>query len=199
MTPEQTVIRSDDSRRAQFETDGWTVIAESWAAQLRASSIDADVLSAFVQKGRRHGAVRDITTSDLSSVLALDSATIADYPGGIATQHRQLSASTARVTSHRRGFGVFDATGRALAVTFVDVDGNRAETDFTVVAAKDRGRGIGSAVKAASLLSLLSDGVEVFRTGGASENTAILAANQRLGYVIDEEWMTLESPLQSVD
>lgn len=41
----------------------------------------------------------------------------------------------------------------------------------------------------------LEVGVEVFRTGGAVENAAILATNRSLGYVIDEEWVTLAPPL----
>lgn len=95
------------------------------------------------------------------------------------------------MTSARRGFGVFADDGRALSISYVDVDQRRAETDFTVVAAGSRRRGLATAVKAASVLALLRDGVEVFRTGGAEENTAILAANLRLGYVVDEEWVTL--------
>lgn len=191
---EQVVVRVDDPRRAELEGEDWVVVAQSWAGRLVSSNVDVTALSTLVQRGRRHGEVREVIEPGLSTVLALDAATVADYPGGIATQHFPLTASTVRVTPRRRGFGVFDDAGRALAVTFVDIDGHCADTDFTAVAAECRGLGIGSAVKAASVLALLRDGVEVFRTGGAAENTAILAANQRLGYVIDEEWITLEPP-----
>lgn len=185
------VVRADDARVGVLEAAGWLVVARSWAAQLNAADVDIDALSELIRDGRVHGEVREIEKCDLGAVLDLDATTLADYPGGIATQHRPLTAATARVTAQRRGFGVFDDAGRALAVTFVDIDGNSADTDFTVVGAEHRRTGIGTAVKAASVLALVRDGVEVFRTGGAAENAAIRAANERLGYVIDEEWVTL--------
>ncbi len=196
--PEQLVVRSDDARCAELEAAGWVVVSRSWAAQLTAASIDVDALAGAVQRGRRHGDVRAIGDADLASVLVLDSVTLADYPGGVATQHSPLTMSTARVTRTRRGFGVFDGDGQVLAVTYVDVDGRTAETEFTVVAAEFRGLGIGTAVKAASILALLREGIEVFRTGGAEENSAILSSSQSLGYLVDEEWITL-SPRQDAE
>lgn len=64
----------------------------------------------------------------------------------------------------------------------------------------------GTALKAAAMLALAStsggqdsdDGpspsVTAFRTGGAAENTAILRANERLGFTVDERWLTLAAP-----
>lgn len=190
----QVVLRGDDLRRAELEADGWVVVSRSWGAQLTESMVDVDALSALVRSGGRHGDVRELAEADLPAVLALDASTLADYPGGMATRHDPLTEESSRLTPDRLGFGVFDAGGRALAVTFVDIDGHQAETDFTVVASEFRGLGIGAAVKAASVLALLSRGIEVFRTGGAAENAAILATNQRLGYVIDEQWVTLAPP-----
>jgi GNAT superfamily N-acetyltransferase len=69
------------------------------------------------------------------------------------------------------------------------------ETDFTVVARGWRGRGLGSAVKAASVLALLADGHRRFRTGGATENGASVAAAHSLGYIVDERWLTLAPPV----
>ncbi|RII86371.1 acetyltransferase, partial [Clavibacter michiganensis subsp. insidiosus] len=126
-----------------------------------------------------------------------DAATLADYPGGPATRHAGLTADSARIPVRgRRGYGAFDAGGELLAMTFVDLDptGLAAETDVTVVAAAHRGRGLGAAVKAASVLGLLEAGVTSFRTGGSSENAAIIAAGAALGYRVDEEWLTLEAP-----
>ncbi|WP_238335700.1 acetyltransferase [Serinicoccus kebangsaanensis] len=178
-------------RIAEFVGDGWRVVARSWAAQLTAARIDADALSDIVRRGRRHGTLRELDGGDVEPVLALDSATLGDYPGGIATQHTPLTRSTAWATPARRGFGAFDEAGRAIAITFVDLDGQHAETDFTVVVRERRGLGLGTAVKAASVLTLRAEGVEVFRTGGSAENSAGLASNLALGYVVDEEWVTL--------
>jgi glycerate kinase len=57
-----------------------------------------------------------------------------------------------------------------------------------------RGRGIGQAVKAASVLALHADGVRVFGTGGAALNDASLGANLALGYVIEERWRSYAPP-----
>lgn len=57
-----------------------------------------------------------------------------------------------------------------------------------------RGLGLGTAVKAASILSLVREGVDVFRTGGAEKNRVILRSNQHLGYRVDEEWLTFSPP-----
>ncbi len=184
-------MQSSDARRVALEADGWVVTSRSWAAQLTASNANVEALRVLVERGRHHGDVREITNADRDSVLALDRATRADYPGGIATQHEPLTASSARVTATRRGFGVFAVDGRALAITYVDIDQQRAETDFTVVTAGFRGLGLATAVKAASVLALLREGVEAFRTGGAAENSAILGSNLRMGYVVDQEWLTL--------
>jgi len=89
-----------------------------------------------------------------------------------------------------------DAGGRLVALTVVDVDapGARAETDVTVVAPDHRSRGLGRAVKAASVLALLEAGIRTYRTGGSRDNAAIIAAGTALGYRIDEEWLTLHAP-----
>ncbi|MFL0564587.1 GNAT family N-acetyltransferase [Microbacterium sp. 179-I 1D1 NHS] len=194
MQSEQIVVKSDDPRRAELEAAGWVVVSHSWAAQVTASGIDVDALSRAVERGRRHGDVREIRDADLDPVLLLDAVTLADYPGGVATQHHPLTMATARVSPTRRGFGIVDGDGRVLAVIYVDVDGGTAETEFTVVAAEHRGLGLGTAVKAASILALVREGVDAFRTGGAEENSAILRANQSLGYLIDERWLTFSPP-----
>ncbi|MDU0327881.1 hypothetical protein RWH43_14045 [Microbacterium sp. KSW2-21] len=131
MQPEQIVVKSDDPRCVELEAAGWVVVSRSWAAQVTASSVDIDVLSGAVRRGRRPGDVREIEDGDLESVLLLDYMTLADYLGGVATEHDPLTTSTARVKHTRRGFGAFDGGGRAFAITYVDVDGRAAETDFT--------------------------------------------------------------------
>ena len=57
-----------------------------------------------------------------------------------------------------------------------------------------RRRGLGSAVKAASVLALADAGVTVFGTGGADGNLGSLGANRRLGYLITERWRTYRPP-----
>lgn len=47
-------------------------------------------------------------------------------------------------------------------------------------------------MKAASLLALAGEGFTRFRTGGSADNEAIIRANDALGYLRDEEWVTLD-------
>ncbi|OUE17886.1 hypothetical protein BFL34_03137 [Clavibacter michiganensis] len=191
------IARSDDPRVARLAEEGWIVTARSWGAQLDAADADPDRLRALVARVAGSAVLRELGPDDAGAILALDAATLADYPGGPATRHAGLTPESARVPAPgRRGYGAVDAGGALLAMTFVDLDpaGLAAETDVTVVDAAHRGRGLGTAVKAASVLGLIEEGVTAFRTGGSSENAAIIAAGAALGYRIDEEWLTLKAP-----
>jgi predicted GNAT family acetyltransferase len=128
------------------------------------------------------------------SALALDAATAGDYPGSVATAHKALTAQTATPPARRRGFGIFDSDGQLVAMTFLDIDGHRADVDFTVVSRDRRRQGLAAAVKAASLLSLEREGATLVRTGGSDENHAILVANRSLGFRVDEHWVTMTAP-----
>jgi GNAT superfamily N-acetyltransferase len=169
-------------------------VARSFGAGLDHVRLERDRLATLITHAGRHVDVRELTPADVDAMLALDAATAADYPGGIATRHCPLDRSTATPRSARRAFGALSPAGALVAMTVVDLDGDTAETDFTVVEAGWRRRGIGVAVKAASLLTLDADGVRRFRTGGSADNAAIIAANTTLGYVRDEEWLTLAPP-----
>jgi hypothetical protein len=186
------VLPADAPERAELEGQGWTVVTRSFGAQLDAHAVDQPRLQGLVARTAEVGSVRELSRADVDAVLALDALTIGDYPGSIATQHTPLDQQTATPSESRRAFGVVLESGELVAMTFVDVDGSDAETDFTVVHLAWRGRGLGVAAKAASVLALLADGVTRFRTGGSSDNAAILAANDVVGHVRDEEWVTLE-------
>ena len=51
-----------------------------------------------------------------------------------------------------------------------------------------------AALKAFAVLQLVRLGVRTLRTGGSSDNVASLAANARVGFVVDEHWLTLAPP-----
>ncbi|MBM7411539.1 GNAT superfamily N-acetyltransferase [Clavibacter michiganensis] len=197
MSAKPVIARSDDPRATRLAAEGWIVIARSWGAQLDAADADLALLRALVDRVGGSAVLRELGPDDVPRILALDAATLADYPGGPATRHAGLTRDSARVPApDRRGFGAFDSAGALLAMTIVDLDpaGLAAETDVTVVDAAHRGRGLGTAVKAASVLALIEAGAMSFRTGGSSENAAIIAAGAALGYRVDEEWLTLEAP-----
>ena len=188
------VLRADNPERDQLEREGWVVTARSWAAQLNAVDCDQQRLRALVERARAVGEVRALTPTDVPKILALDAATAGDYPGSEATAHPPLTSAKATAGPSRRAYGIVDTTDELVAMTFVDVEGTRAEVDFTVVARERRGQGLGTAVKAASVLDLISVGVEIFRTGGSADNPGSIAANEAVGFVRDEEWATLTPP-----
>lgn len=188
------VMRSDAAMRGELEAEGWRVVARSWGAELLADGIDVDCLDALIRRVEGICVISELNADNVDAVLALDAATLADYPGGIANEHVPLSAEQAAPTPGRRAWGAFTSAGNLVAMTFVVPDIDRTETDFTVVAQGWRGRGLGAAVKAASVVSLCTEGYSRFRTGGSAENRASLVANLSLGYVIDEEWVTLAPP-----
>lgn len=190
------VMRADSPQRAELEAQGWSVAARSFGARLDADRIDESRLRRLVEQVAVGVSVRSLDGRDVDAVLALDSATADDYPGSVATRHARLDREGATPTPARRGLGAFDTDGELVAMTFVDVetdgDGSAAETDFTVVHRAWRRRGLAVAVKAASVLALSAEGVTRFRTGGSADNAGIIRANTVLGYVRDEEWITLE-------
>ncbi|SKC65878.1 GNAT family N-acetyltransferase [Krasilnikoviella flava] len=186
----KVVLRDGSPEAAAALAAGARVVARSWGAGLSVEVVDARVWERAREAVAGLAVLRELTPDDRDSILRLDRDTVADYPGDVATTHRPLTAGAPTPAPGRRAFGA--VVGQELvAMTFVDVDGDRAETHFTVVARAWRGRGLASAVKALSLGALAGAGVHRFRTGGSFENRAIIAVNEALGYVRDEEWLTL--------
>jgi GNAT superfamily N-acetyltransferase len=185
------VIRADSEECTELEVNGWRVVARSWGASLDAEAIDRGHLEGLIDSRGAEVEIRELTVTDSTAVLALDALTLRDYPGDIATAHQQLTTEQATCTAEHRGWGAFTPAGELVAVTFTFPRPTVTETDFTVVHPTRRGQGLGSAVKAASVLALAAEGHRHFRTGGSLENVASIAANHAVGYVLDEEWLTL--------
>lgn len=188
------ILRADSPERAALERAGWVVVAHSWGARLEASRSDRRSLRELAARADPYGGVRRLTVEDMPGALALDEVTLHDYPGAEATAHTPLTSARAAVGASRHGYAVL-VDRAVIAMTWVDLDldAGRAEVDFTVVAPHVRGRGLATAVKAALALDLFDSGVTVVRTGGASDNAAIMAANRALGFEVDEEWVTLKA------
>jgi GNAT superfamily N-acetyltransferase len=181
------VVRADDPRCAVLEAAGYTVVGESWAARLR----DPDPARLERAVRRAAGVVRELEPSYAEALHELETANEADYPYTPATHRVVGSVETVReLWSTGRVFGALDGD-RLVAATHIGPDG---ETGFTSVRDGYRGRGLGQAVKAASILALLAEGITVFGTGGAAANDASLGANLALGYIIDERWRSYSPP-----
>lgn len=182
------VLRDDDPRCAVLEAAGYRVVGESWAARLR--DPDPALLEAAVLRAE------GVTVGELGPEYAdawhaLETANEKDYPYTPAT-HRvvQPVEELAALWTTGRVFGALDGE-RLVGATYISLEG---ETGFTSVLEGYRGRGIGQAVKAASLLALLDAAIRVFGTGGAALNGASLGANLALGYVIEERWRSYAPP-----
>jgi hypothetical protein len=190
MSEDVVVLPAEAPRTREMEAAGWVVAARSFGAQLDAAAVDLEQLGGLVDLATTV-TVRQLEPGDVDAVLVLDAATAGDYPGSVATQHQQLDRSRATPSAKRRAYGAFLPNGALVGMPFLNIDGTHAETDFTVVGRPWRGKAVGTAVKAASVIALLAEGIETFRTGGSTDNAAIRAANDELGCVTDEEWVTL--------
>ncbi|GIJ00582.1 hypothetical protein CLV28_1180 [Sediminihabitans luteus] len=185
------------------------------------SDADLDPARAALARAVAAGVVvEELTGDDVpDEVAALEALTHPDYPQTPATPHTLLGADdvAALVRDGVRFFGARAAHGGGsgarpdgpgaedarwtssaprpvpalTAVTGVRREGERAETEFTSVHPDHRRDGLATAVKAASVLALAAEGVRVLGTGGAQVNAASVRMNERLGYVLEERWLTL--------
>lgn len=187
------VLLSTDPECQELEARGWQVLSESWGARLRPTEEDLPRLAHLVNRARAHGyAVRELGPDDAAAVADLDAATRGDYPqAGPATAHAPVDEGQAAAALETgRAFGAVDPDGALVAVSVTRSDADRVETDFTAVHPEHRRAGLGTAVKAASVLAWWEDGARVFGTGGAQTNPASLAINRAVGYTVTERWLT---------
>ncbi len=193
------VLPADAPRRVELERRGWRVVARSFGAQLDGDAVDRTRLRALVDRAGLP--VRALDVADVDAVLALDAADHRTQPGQCRDAARAVRPERATPSATRRGFGAWSGDD-LVAMTFVDVlvgDDGAAETGrprwsaaghrVTVrsTAARDRDRAEGRVGPRAPRRRR-----DPFRTGGSADNPAIIAANTALGYVRDEEWVTLE-------
>lgn len=191
------VLRDDDPQVAVLLAAGARVVATSWGAVLRvAEPPPAELLARLdrqVESARRVGAqVDELDVGRAGELLALQEANRADYSQNpsMALPPVDVAATRAQWDHGGRVFGAH-VDGRLVAATVMRVQEDHAETLFTSVLRTHRRRGLGVAVKACGVRLLVDAGVRTLRTGGAGDNVASLAANRVLGYVVDEQWLTL--------
>jgi GNAT superfamily N-acetyltransferase len=194
--PDFEIVRDDDPRRAVLEQAGYTPAGESWGARLR--NPDRALLDAAVLRAAAAGlSVRELDPEYAQALCELETTNSADYPYTPATPHtaRDLAGTQNLWLEGGRVFGALDGE-RLVGATVIQAFEDRAETVFTSVLPDYRAKGIGQAVKAASILALLADGYTLFGTGGAGLNVASLGANEALGYTITERWRSYRPPTE---
>lgn len=198
MPSDVVIVREDDPRCNELEIDGYEIIGYSWGANLRLDdSSDLTNLGERVRRVRSEGfIIRELTSADLTGLSEVESANFNDYPQSAATPH-EMPTLERHQSLHRAGvrfWGVFFGA-TLVAVTGLEPLATRWNTTFTSVLREYRGRGLGAAVKAASIMDLFNEGARWFSTGGAASNTASLGANTALGYVIEPIWRTYTKTL----
>ena len=186
-------VREDDPRCTELETEGYEVVGYSWGANLRFDdSSDLAMFDERVRRVRNEGFnIRELSTVDLEKVGEVEFANVNDYPQSAAARH-ELRTLEHLVGMVHAGVRFWDVSleGRLVAVTSLERKDQRWNTKFTSVLAGYRGRGLGAAVKAASISTLFNEGVRWFSTGGAASNEASLGANRTPGYVLEPTWQT---------
>lgn len=187
------IVREDDPRCAELENAGYAVVGYSWGANLHLD--ESSDLSALHDFARRVGpdvdTILELTAVDLEAVSTVERANARDYPTSEATRHDAPTAEhlLERCRCGNRFWGAL-VDGELIAVTCLERKGERWNTAFTSVLATFRGRGVGTAVKAHSIVTLFDEGARWFSTGGAVSNVASLAANRALGYALEPPWRT---------
>jgi GNAT superfamily N-acetyltransferase len=188
--PEYEIVRADDPRCAELEAAGYEIVGGSWAARLH--DPDRALLESAV---RRSGLVITELGAEWAEALhALETANEKDYPYTPAT-HRVVGDldQIRAIWTEYRVFGALDDSLLVGATTIREHEGY-GDTEFTSVLASYRGRGVGQAVKAASILAFLDAGITSFSTGGAAMNSASIGANEALGYTLTERWRSYARP-----
>ena len=153
------IVQSNDPRAATLIAEGWIETARSFGAALDPSHIDPARLEELALAAPSSIEIRELGDGDVAAIMELDRTTIPDYPGREATAHAPLDMAHAHPTSEHPAFGAFAADGTLVGMTFVDVAGDLADTDFTVVALEYRGQGIATALKARSIATLIGRGI----------------------------------------
>ena len=183
------ILQEGDPRCAELEAAGYRVVAESWAVRLH--DPDRELLDSAVRRATAGGlTIRELGPESAKALHALEKTNQPDYPDTPAT-HREVGdlAGVLALWSTHRVFGAFDGS-RLVAATVIRAHDGFGDTAFTSVLSTYRRRGVGQAVKAASILAFLDIGITRFSTGGAATNEASLRANEALGYTLTERWRT---------
>ena len=185
------IIRAEDPRCVAFEADGYVLVGESWGARLRLTEPpELMKISQAVTRAEESGiTVQELPVEYADALYDLELANNADYPYTPATFQAPPERDAIRGLWHsgKRIFGALDGGVLVAAAVGQILDGV-GDNDFASVLKSHRGRGLGAAVAAASILTFAAEGVRVFSAGGAAVNAASLGLVQSMGFHVEERW-----------
>ena len=189
------IVRADDPRVADLEAVGYRLVGESWGARLRLSEPpDLTEVEQVVARAKEFGiAIQELTAEYANALYDLELANNADYPFAPATSQAPPDRDSIRGIweSGKRVFGALD-NGMLVGAAVGEVVDGTGDIDFASVLRTHRGRGLGAAVAAASIVAFAKEGVRVFRVGGAGTNSASLGLVRSLGFQVEEQWRSYE-------
>ena len=189
------IVQAEDPRVADLEAFGYRLVGESWGARLRlAEPPDLTKIERAVAEADVSGiTIRELSVDYAGAVYELELANNADYPFTPATFQPPPERESIRGLwdSGKRIFGALDGDVVVAVVVGQVVDGT-GDNDFASVLSTHRGRGLGAAVAAASIVAFAREGVRVFTAGGAGVNAASLGLVRSMGFHVEEQWRSYE-------
>jgi len=190
---QKKILNAATTEAKELQEKGWEVVARSWGAGIDPELLEADKLSRFIDEALPI-IIRPLTIADVEAVVEFDEMTFKDFPGDIATKREKpLISDEATPSEVRLGWGVF-SNNQMVGMLYVDIvgrHGNGVEIDFYSVNSALKGKGVGKALLATAILKMIAEGIKSIRTGVADENVASITALESVGFVRDEEWLTL--------
>lgn len=189
------IVRAEDPQVADLEAAGYRLVGESWGARLRLPEApDLTKIEQAVARAEATGiTIQELSVEYADALYELELANNADYPFTPATFQAPPERESIRGLweSGKRIFGALDG-GVLVAVVVGQVVDGTGDNDFASVLSTHRGRGIGAAVAAASILAFAKEGVRVFTAGGAAVNASSLGLVRSMGFQVEEQWRSYE-------
>lgn len=189
-----SVTREDFADMEFLGAAGFQNRWQSWGAHLDLARFDFARFEALEERLFLDGfEVEDLASrqDEASGALyALFLAVRTDTPHNPTTTHLDTTfAGFERDVLGGRVFAAF-RKGELLGYTALSVRGDEVESDHTAVAARVRGRGLASLLKARALRWAREQGHRGAGTGGTVLNLPMLRVNQKLGYEVGPMWVT---------